>query len=108
MIEPSGTTGGVESAGVEPADAVPADVEPADVVAGWMLQVQALVAACADDGQRIDLLSALEALKGCAAGGQATVTVGFAATQTADGLAAGTEPELIRRSVAGQVALARR
>src|SRR6185312_14133258 len=82
--------------------------QPADVVAGWMLQVQELAGACADDGQRIDLLAAFESMKGCLAGGQATVTVGFAATQTAEGLAAGTDPAVIRRSIAGQVALARR
>ena len=73
-----------------------------------MLRVQELATACADDVQRINLLAAFEAMKGCVAGGQATVTVGFAATQTAEGLAVGTEPEVIRRSVAGQVALARR
>src|SRR6478735_7456268 len=98
MIEVLGTTGGI----------TPADAEPADVVVGWMLQVQQLALDCADDVQRINLLSAFEALKGCAAGGQATVTVGFAATQTAEGQARGTEPEVVRRSVAGQVALARR
>ncbi len=78
------------------------------MVVGWMLQVQQLALDCADDVQRINLLSAFEALKGCAAGGQATVTVGFAATQTAEGQARGTKPEVVRRSVAGQVALARR
>src|SRR4051812_37729350 len=83
-------------------------VEPADVVAGWIAQVQQLAVGCADDVQRINLLAALESLRGCAAGGQATATIGFAATQTAEGLAADTEPEMIRRSVAGQVALARR
>src|SRR6185312_13621373 len=93
MIEASDTTSGLE---------------PADVVAGWMLQVHELAGACADDAARINLLAAFESMKGCLAGGQATVTVGFAATQTADGLAVGTGPEVIRRSVAGQVALARR
>src|SRR6478752_2788030 len=81
---------------------------PADVVAGWVLRVQQLAAECADDAARIDLLAALESLKGAAAGCQAAVTVGFAATQTAEGLAARTRPEVIRRSIAGQVALARR
>ena len=83
-------------------------LEPADVVAGWMAQVQQLASDCADDVQRINLLSALEAMKGCAAGGQATVTVGFAATPDRGRAAGETGPEVIRRSVAGQVALARR
>ena len=82
--------------------------EPADVVAGWMVRALELAGECADDVQRINLLSAFESMKAVCAGGQATVTVGFAATQTAEGLAVGTEPEVIRRSVAGQVALARR
>jgi len=81
--------------------------EPADVVAGWMVRALELAGEC-DDVQRINLLSAFESMKAVCAGGQATVTVGFAATQTAEGLAVGTEPEVIRRSVAGQVALARR
>ncbi len=50
-----------------------------------MLRVQQLAADCADDAARIDLLAALESLKGAAAGCQAAVTVGFAATQTAEG-----------------------
>src|SRR6476661_8543677 len=81
---------------------------PGDVVAGWVLRVQQLAADCADDAARIDLLAALESLKGAAAGCQAAVTVGFAATQTAEGQARGIKAEVIRRSIAGQVALARR
>ncbi len=81
---------------------------PADVVAGWVLRVQQLAAECVDDAARIDLLAALESLKGAAAGCQAAVTIGFAATQTAEGRARGIKAEVIRRSIAGQVALARR
>jgi len=40
---------------------------PADVVAGWVLRVQQLAAECADDAARIDVLAALESLKGAAA-----------------------------------------
>ncbi len=47
-------------------------------------------------------------MKGVCAGGQAQVTVGFAATQTAEGQARGSSRTMIRRSVAGQIALARR
>ncbi len=81
---------------------------PADVVVGWVLRVQQLAADCVADAARIDLLAALESLKGAAAGCQAAVTVGFAATQTAEGRARGIKAEVIRRSIAGQVALARR
>src|SRR6478752_4928308 len=55
---------------------------PGDVVVGWVLRVQQLAADCADDAARIDLLAALESLKAAAAGCQAAVTVGFAATPT--------------------------
>src|SRR5580765_2206740 len=82
--------------------------EPADEVAWWMARALHLAGECPDDAARIDLIAALESMKGVCAGAQAAATVGFAATQTADGRARGTGPELIRRSIAGQVALARR
>src|SRR6476659_891611 len=81
---------------------------PADEVAWWMARALHLAGECPDDAARIDLIAALESMKGVCAGAQAAATVGFAATQTAEGLAARTRPEVIRRSIAGQVALARR
>ena len=81
---------------------------PAAVVAGWMRRAVELAGECVDDAARIDLIAALESMKGACAASQARATVGFAATQTAEGQARGMKPELIRRSIAGQVALARR
>jgi hypothetical protein len=81
---------------------------PADLVAGWLERLQTLADECADDTARIDLLSALEALKGGAAGTQAAVTADFHTSHTALGNAANTKPDLIGASIRAQVALARR
>src|SRR6185312_8882065 len=81
---------------------------PNPVVAGWVDQLNELVRDCADDAALVDLVSSLESLKGASAGAQAAATVLFAGSQTAAGAAAKTRPEVVRRSVCGQVALARR
>ncbi|NNM46613.1 HNH endonuclease [Knoellia koreensis] len=79
-------------------------------------QVQDLLRALArvdgagmDDAARVDLITAMEQLKGAAAAAQARVTVAFADSQLAD-TADGTlrERAQARRSVHAQVALARR
>jgi hypothetical protein len=93
---------------IEALDITSSGPQPAGEVAGWMVRALELATECPDDAARIDLLAAFESMKAVCAGGQAKVTVAFAATQTAQGQARGTKPELIRRSVAGQVALARR
>jgi hypothetical protein len=60
------------------------------------------------DGQRIELVRALEELKAAAAAAQAVLTADFAASQRAEQLAAGVAPDLVGRGVGAQVALARR
>ncbi|HEV7171366.1 HNH endonuclease [Pedococcus sp.] len=59
------------------------------------------------DARRVDLMSVLESLKGAAAAVQARLAVDFAESQEAGAQEAGTR-RLERRSVAAQVALARR
>jgi hypothetical protein len=61
-----------------------------------------------DDPARIDLISALERVKGAAAAAQARVTVAFADSQLAGAGRSREEQALARRSVGSQVALARR
>ncbi len=60
------------------------------------------------DRERIDLLAALETIKGAAAAAQARVTVAFDASQRAEQAAAGVPAKHQGRGVAAQVALARR
>lgn len=64
--------------------------------------------AAATDGERIDLLRALEAVKSAAAAAQARVTVAFDASQRQDQAGRGVPACDQGRGVAGQVALARR
>jgi 5-methylcytosine-specific restriction endonuclease McrA len=59
------------------------------------------------DSDRIDLLTALEALKGAAAAAQARVTVAFDASQQAAQSLQGVPPSELGKGVASQVALAR-
>ncbi len=61
-----------------------------------------------EDGERIEQIGLLEALKSAAAAAQAVVTEDFAASQRAAQLAAGVPAERASRGVAAQVALARR
>jgi len=56
----------------------------------------------------IDRISLLERLKSSCAAAQAMLTHSFVDSQTADGVARQVRPEQTRRSVAAQVALARR
>lgn len=60
------------------------------------------------DAERIDLLRALEELKGAAAAAQAKVTVAFDASQRQAQRGAGVSERRVGRGVAAQVALARR
>lgn len=60
------------------------------------------------DGERIDLLTALETIKSAAAAAQARITVAFDASQRAEQAAAGVPVKHQGRGVAAQVALARR
>jgi hypothetical protein len=62
----------------------------------------------ASDAERIDLIAALEALKGAAAAAQARLTVAFDASQRRDQAAQGFPAKKQGLGVAGQVALARR
>jgi hypothetical protein len=61
-----------------------------------------------DDAARIDLITALECLKGAVAAAQARVTVAFADSQLATAGTSRREQAQARRSVHAQVALARR
>jgi hypothetical protein len=60
------------------------------------------------DAGRIDLIAALEALKGAAAAAQARLTVSFDASQRSEQAAQGVPAKKQGLGVAGQVALARR
>jgi hypothetical protein len=60
------------------------------------------------DAERIDLIAALEALKGAAAAAQARLTVSFDASQRSEQAAQGVPAKKRGLGVAGQVALARR
>ena len=62
----------------------------------------------AADAVLIERISALERLKAGCAATQARLTAAFTATRTADGAARHIRPDELRRSIAGQVALARR
>jgi hypothetical protein len=84
---------------------------------GWESQgvedLRALVAGLArlegaDDGQRIDLISELESLKGAASAAQARLAVSFADSQEAAQEAGGAAARERGRGVATQIALARR
>ncbi|HLN78603.1 MAG TPA: DUF222 domain-containing protein [Nocardioidaceae bacterium] len=59
------------------------------------------------DSDRVDLLTALEALKGAAAAAQARVTVAFDTSQRAAQARQGVQPNELGKGVASQVALAR-
>ena len=74
-------------------------------VRGWLATVDG---AEIGDADRVSLLSELEALKATAAAAQARVTAAYAASHTADLIAAGAPIALARRAVGSQVALARR
>ena len=87
----------------------------------WIGEMTLLDADVERDGDRIDLLAVLEAVKAASAALQARVTADFVVSQTAAAqeLAAADvsvvgmvrpelRPEVVRRSVCGQVALARR
>jgi hypothetical protein len=77
-------------------------------------EVHAAVAALAgigagsDDGERIDLIAALEVLKCAAEGAQAVLTAAFDRSQREQEAVAGVPAERRGRAVAAQVALARR
>jgi hypothetical protein len=60
------------------------------------------------DAVLIDQITQLERLKSACAAAQARLTHCFTASQTADGIARKMTPDLIRHSIAGQIALARR
>ncbi len=66
------------------------------------------LAADGSEAVLIDRIGLLERLKSCCAAAQAVLTHSLVASQTADGAARKVRPELTRRSVAAQVALARR
>ena len=76
-------------------------------LAGWVDRL-AGVDTAAPDADLIDQITELERLKSACAAAQAALTVAFVASQT-DGLtAARAKDERVRRSINGQVALARR
>jgi len=62
----------------------------------------------ASDAERIDLIAALESLKGAAAAAQARLTITFDASQRAEQEARGVPAKKQGLGIAGQVALARR
>lgn len=73
-----------------------------------MLAALAQFPAGLDDAERVDLIGALEALKGAAAAAQATLTVDLYDSQRAVDQAHGVDQRATARSVGGQVALTRR
>lgn len=95
---------------------VPATPDAAEVI-GWITELATGAAADLDDAARLDLVAALEALKGAAAAAQARVSVAFETSQLVaqaraeaekrdeDGRAA---PGLRGKGIAEQLALARR
>jgi hypothetical protein len=86
---------------------VPAQaVDGAAVVLAWVEALPDMVARCTDDVARVDLIAALETVKGAAAGGQAELTHAFRLSQI--GAAKGRTQQRLHRSVCGQVGLARR
>ena len=97
----------------------PISVSPAHAaVTDWRARLGEVCGGGLTDAERIDLIAELERVKSAAAAAQARVTVAFAESQTREALAvlpeAATVAERRRvrvqvsRSVAGQVALARR
>jgi hypothetical protein len=60
------------------------------------------------DGELIDQITMLERIKSACAAGQARLTQAFAQSQRADGDARKVHPDRTRRSIAAQIALARR
>ena len=60
------------------------------------------------DGRLIELISQLEHLRAACAAAQIQATHNFTAQYVADGAARGIRPEMTRRSVVGQIALAHR
>ena len=71
-------------------------------------EVRALPASAQNDAERIDLIRGLEELKCAAEAAQAALTADFAASQEAEGAAAGVSIERRTRGLAHQIALARR
>src|SRR6478735_3910149 len=104
--------------GVSPA------AEPCGAVAkarAWIAEMASLDADVDQDGDRIELLLAMEAVKAASAAVQARVTADFVESQTAAAqelaeaersavglVPSALEPSVVRRSVCAQVALARR
>src|SRR4051812_31609475 len=74
----------------------------------WLLEAVTKLDANASDAVLIDRIAALERLKSGCAAAQARLTATFTASQTADAAARKHRPDAARRSIAGQVALARR
>jgi len=105
MFEVSGGVG-TQQVAAGPGAPVSAPVSAAEV-SGWTAALMG-VAREATDGQRVDLLRALEELGCAAAGAQAVVAADFDASQRAVQAAAGVRTERLGRGVAAQVALARK
>jgi hypothetical protein len=83
------------------------DVLSADHLAAWVDNL-ALVDINAPDAALIDQISQLERLKCACAAAQASLTVAFVTSQTAGLSAAEAREEQAHRSIAAQVALARK
>lgn len=109
MFEPSQARRGPAPAGpFGVPGGVPAGVPVgAAAVQSWTSALLS-VSRALDDGERIDLLRALEELTCAAAGAQVTVTADFDASQRAEQAAQGVPVARQGRGVASQVALARR
>lgn len=111
MGEGVGTGGGAErsaATGMEPPSMVGSLAGGSvEHVRAWLATADA-AAARLDDGERIELIAALESLKGAAAAAQAAVTVAFADSQDAAQEAAGVPRTRRGEGVGAQIALARR
>lgn len=75
--------------------------------AGWLWELADVDGHDLSDGERIDQISALEALKGAAAAAQARITEAFDRSQR-DAAPDRKSPSEVSRSIGSQVALARR
>ena len=73
----------------------------------WLLDAVTQIDSNASDGVLIDRIAALERLKAGCAAAQARLTATFADSQAAAGAARRQRRDAVRRSIAGQVALAR-
>ena len=88
----------------------PIEADPAGFAGG----VPALIAAVNDldgntsDAHLIDRIAALEHLKSACAAAQARLTHTFTLSQTTDSAAGKVDADTVRRSIAGQIGLARR